>query len=272
MTWSSPLLPADIHPICARQLDEPFRGDFKPCIARTGRGHNLFEAPQRNIAVNRKGREQPKRTDATDGMAGDGQNLLWVEHSSLPAQHILDLTVVQARDPAGHDQQHFIADPETDRLSDLRGFDTVHLRCKLNSRRAVVSLNEFDVRRVRLKKGANRFKAHWLFRPYSTGFAPSNRTSPGLGYSRLMWEVAICSLSAIGSGVQEPRSVPRINARRSQALALGRVETSLCHLRRWSKCSGGVSFAQAEKSTATMPLMSAKCGPQTNSLSAKRAS
>src|SRR5215467_12103406 len=207
-------------------------------------------------------------------MAGDGKNLLWIEHSTLPAQHIFHLTIVQARDPTGHDQQRFIADPETDRLSNLRGFDTVHLRRKLNSRGAVVSLDEFDVRRVRLKEGANRFKAHWLFRPYSTGFAPSNRTSPGLGYSRLMWEVAICSLSAIGSGVQEARSVPRINARRSQALALGRVETSLCHLRRWSKCSGGVSFAQAEKSTATMPLMSAivKCGPQTNSLSAKRAS
>jgi len=118
-----------------------------------------------------------------------------------------------------------------------------------------------------LKEGANRFKAHWLFRLYSTGFVPSNRTSPGLGYSRLMWEVTICSLSSIGSGVQEARSVARINARRSQALALGRVETSLCHLRRWSKFSGGVSFAQAEKSTATMPLMSAivKCGPQTNS-------
>ena len=68
--------------------------------------------------------------------------------------------------------------------------------------------------------------------------------------------------------------VPTIDATRSQAFALGRVETSLCHLCRWPRFSGGVSFAQAEKSTATMPLMSAivKCGPQTNSLSAKRAS
>src|SRR5215467_1881006 len=102
-------------------------------------------------------------------MAGDGKNLLWIEHSTLPAQHIFHLTIVQARDPTGHDQQRFIADPETDRLSNLRGFDTVHLRRKLNSRGAVVSLDEFDVRRVRLKEGANRFKAHWLFRPYSTG-------------------------------------------------------------------------------------------------------
>jgi hypothetical protein len=78
-------------------------------------------------------------------MAGDGKNLLWIEHS-LPTQHIFHLTVVQARDPTGHDQQRFIADPETDRLSDLRGFDTVHLRRKLNSRGAVVSLDEFDVR------------------------------------------------------------------------------------------------------------------------------
>jgi hypothetical protein len=48
-------------------------------------------------------------------------------------------------------------------------------------------------------------------------------------------------------------------------LALGRVETPLYHLCRWPRCSGGLSFAQAEKSTATMPLMSAivKCGPQT---------
>src|SRR5215471_21013882 len=72
----------------------------------------------------------------------------------------------------------------------------------------------------------------------------------------------------------EARSVPTIDATRSQALALGRIETSLYHLCRWARCSGGLSFAQAEKSTATMPLMSAivKCGPQTNSLSAKRAS
>lgn len=55
--WSSSVLPADIDPNCARQLGEPFRGDFKRCIARTGRGHNLFQAPQRNIAVDRKGRE-----------------------------------------------------------------------------------------------------------------------------------------------------------------------------------------------------------------------
>src|SRR5262249_23612023 len=53
---------------------------------------------------------------------------------------------------------------------------------------------------------------------------------------------------------------------RSQALALGRAETSLYHLCRWPRCSGGLSFAQAEKSTATIPLMSAieKCGPQKN--------
>ena len=105
-------------------------------------------------------------------MAGDGKNLLWIEHSALPAQHIFDFTVIQARYPARHDQQRFIADPESDRLSDLRGFDTVHLCRKLNSRRAIVSLDEFDVRRVRLKEGANRSKAHWLFGPYSTGFAP----------------------------------------------------------------------------------------------------
>ena len=55
----------------------------------------------------------------------------------------------------------------------------------------------------------------------------------------------------------EARSVPTIDTTRSQALALGRAETSLCHLCRWPRCSGGVSFAQAEKSTATMPLM---CG------------
>src|SRR5262249_61109924 len=127
-------------------------------------------------------------------MAGDGKNLLWIEHSTLPAQHIFHLTVVQARDPTGHDQQRFIADSEADRLSDLRRFDTMHLRRKLNSRRAVVSLNEFDVRRVRLKEGTNRFKAHWLFRPYSTEFALSNRTSPGLGCSSLMWEATIRSL------------------------------------------------------------------------------
>src|SRR6516165_4936090 len=96
-------------------------------------------------------------------MAGDGKNLLWIEHSTLPAQRIFDFTVIQARYPARHDQQRFIADPETDRLGDLRGFDTVHLRRKLNSRRAIVSLDDFDVRCVRLKKGANRFKAHWLF-------------------------------------------------------------------------------------------------------------
>ena len=70
------------------------------------------------------------------------------------------------------------------------------------------------------------------------------------------------------------RSVPALDVTRSQALALGRVETSLYHLCRWPKCSVGLSFAQAEKSMATMPLMSAivKCGPQTNSLSARRAS
>src|SRR5215469_12452955 len=102
-------------------------------------------------------------------MAGDGKNLLWIEHSALSAQHIFDLSVVQARDPAGHDQQRFVDDPETDRLSDLRRFDTVHLCRELNGRRAVVSFDEFYVRRVRLKEGANRFKAHWLFRPYSTG-------------------------------------------------------------------------------------------------------
>src|SRR5262249_29965083 len=136
-------------------------------------------------------------------MAGDGKNLLWIEHSTLPAQHIFHLTVVQARDPTGHDQQRLIADPETNRLSVLRGFDTVQLRRKLNSRRAVVSLDEFDVRRVRLKEGANRFKTHWLFRRNSTGFARSNRASPGLGCSRLMWEAAIRSLSPIGSGVEE---------------------------------------------------------------------
>jgi hypothetical protein len=56
------LLPADIYPNCARQLGEPFRGDSKRCIGRTGRGHNLFEPPQRNIAVDRKRREQPKRS------------------------------------------------------------------------------------------------------------------------------------------------------------------------------------------------------------------
>src|SRR5262249_23993355 len=97
-------------------------------------------------------------------MAGDGKNLFWIEHSALPAQHIFDLTVVQARDPAGHDQQRFIADPETDRPSDLRGFDTVHLPCKLNTRRAVVSLNKFDVRRVRLQEGANRFNLNGAVR------------------------------------------------------------------------------------------------------------
>ena len=105
-------------------------------------------------------------------MAGDGKNLLWIDHSALPAQHIFDFTVIQARYPARHDQQRFIADPETDRLSDLRGFDTVHLRRKLNSRRAVVSLDEFDVRRVRLKEGADRFKAHWCFALIRLGFAP----------------------------------------------------------------------------------------------------
>src|SRR6516165_8585002 len=105
-------------------------------------------------------------------MAGDGKNLLWIEHSTLPAQRIFDFTVIQARYPARHDQQRFIADPETDRLGDLRGFDTVHLRRKLNSRRAIVSLDDFDVRCVRLKEGADRFKAHWLFRPYSTGLVP----------------------------------------------------------------------------------------------------
>jgi hypothetical protein len=105
-------------------------------------------------------------------MAGHGKNLLWIEHSALPDQDIFDFTVIQARYPARHDQQRFIADPETDRLSDLRRFDTVHLRRKLNSRRAVVSLDEFDVGRVRLKEGADRFKAHWLFRPYSTGICP----------------------------------------------------------------------------------------------------
>ena len=61
-------------------------------------------------------------------MTGDGKDLLRIEHSSFPAQHIFDLPVIQARDPAGYDQQRFIADLETDRLSDLRGFDTVHLR------------------------------------------------------------------------------------------------------------------------------------------------
>jgi hypothetical protein len=64
---------------------------------------------------------------------------------------------------AAYDQQRFIADPETDRLRDLRGFDTEHLRRRLNSRRAVISLNEFDARRGRFEEDANRFKAHWLF-------------------------------------------------------------------------------------------------------------
>src|SRR6516165_660955 len=105
-------------------------------------------------------------------MAGDDKNLLWIEHSALPAQHIFDFTVIQARDPARHDQQRFIADPETDRLSDLRGFDTLHLRRKLNSRRAVVSLDKFDVRRVRLKEGADRIQVSLVFRPYSTGICP----------------------------------------------------------------------------------------------------
>src|SRR6516162_6171251 len=109
-------------------------------------------------------------------MAGDGKNLLWIEHSALPAQHIFDFTVIQARYPARHDQQRFIAGPETDRLCDLRGFDTVHLRRKLNSRRAVVSLNEFDVWRVCLKESANRFEAHWLFPRYLTGFAAPKPT------------------------------------------------------------------------------------------------
>jgi len=75
-------------------------------------------------------------------------------------------------------------------------------------------------------------------------------------------------------GHLEARNLPTVDATRSQALALGRVETSWYHLCRWPRCSEGLNFAQAEKSTATMPLMSAivKCGPQTNSLSAKRAS
>src|SRR6516165_2082552 len=141
-------------------------------------------------------------------MAGDGKNLLWIEHSTLPAQHIFHLTVVQARDPTGHDQQRFVADPETDRLSNLRGFDTVHLRRKLNSPGAVVSLDEFDVRRVRLKEGANRFKTHWLFRPYSTGFARSNRASPGLGYSQAYVGSRHLFPQFYWLSVQEARSVP----------------------------------------------------------------
>src|SRR6516165_3300547 len=141
-------------------------------------------------------------------MAGDGKNLLWIEHSALPAQHIFDFTVIQARYPARHDQQRFIADPETDRLSDLRGFDSVHLRRKLNSRRAVVSLDECDVRRVRLKEGADRFKAHWLFRPYPTGFARSNRASPGLGYSQAYVGSRHLFPQFYWLSVQEARSVP----------------------------------------------------------------
>src|SRR5262249_44019142 len=122
-----------------------------------------------------------------------------------------------------------------------------------NSRRAVVGLDEFDVRRVGLKEGANRFKAHPLF---------------------AIAVILLLQPLSSARGASRSRSVPTIDAARSQALALRRVETSLCHLCRWPRCSGGVSFAQAEKSTATMPLMSAivKCGPQTNSLSAKRSS
>ena len=49
-------------------------------------------------------------------MAGDDKNLLWIEHSALPAQHIFDFTIIEARYPARHDQQRIIADPKTDRL------------------------------------------------------------------------------------------------------------------------------------------------------------
>src|SRR5215471_15323862 len=47
-----------------------------------------------------------------------------------------------------------------------------------------------------------------------------------------------------------------INAPR-YALALGRAETAECQRRRWVKCSGAVSFAQPQKSTVTIPVMSA---------------
>jgi hypothetical protein len=92
----------------------------------------------------------------------------------------------------------------------------------------------------------------------------------------------MCSSAGDTTGITEIRLQgrdrstlrPGADATRSQALALGRIETSPCHLLRWWRCSGGVNLAQAAKSTATMPLMSAivKCGPQTNSLSTRRAS
>jgi hypothetical protein len=103
-------------------------------------------------------------------MTGDGKDLLRIEHSSLPAQHIFDLPVIQARDPAGYDQQRFIAGQIV--LAICAGSTPCTFGRKLNSRRAVVSLDEFDVRRVRSKERGNRFKAHWLLRPHSTGFAP----------------------------------------------------------------------------------------------------
>jgi len=54
-------------------------------------------------------------------MAGDGENLLSIEHSTLAAPNIFDLPVVQSPDPAGHDQQHLIVDSETDRFSICAG-------------------------------------------------------------------------------------------------------------------------------------------------------
>src|SRR4051812_36508239 len=91
----------------------------------------------------------------------------------------------------------------------------------------------------------------------STAARKSNAYGPAAG-----------SLVAGMGGVKSIR-----DATRRQALALGRVEPSLYHLCRWPRCSGGLRFARADRSIATKPPISAivKCGPQTNSLLARRA-
>ena len=129
-------------------------------VGRPGCGHHLLEAPQRDIAIDRKRGGQPERTDATGGMASYGADLLRIEHSPFAAENILDLPVVEARRAAGHNQHRLLADAEADCLGDLRGFDTVRLGRELDGRRAVVGFDDLDVRCFCLKEGADCFQAH----------------------------------------------------------------------------------------------------------------
>jgi hypothetical protein len=84
-------LPAYIDPYRARQFGKPFGGDSESRVGCAGGRYDFLELTQRNIGVDRQRRGQSERTDAADAVAGDGENLLRVEHSRTGSRRMVIL-------------------------------------------------------------------------------------------------------------------------------------------------------------------------------------